>query len=79
VNCYYSFAEDLNRAHFERLFSVWWEIPVNLLYNAGYMFVDVQNYKFYTPKTVPGGDWAFFAVYLLGDFLMRFFYRDESA
>lgn len=78
LNCYYSFSLELTRSHFSNLFSVWWEIPVNLLYNAGYQWIDVRNYLFYTPETVPQGDWAFFVTYIFGDFIMRFFFRDET-
>jgi hypothetical protein len=76
--CYWSFKNELTKEHFLRLFTIWWEIPVNLLYNVGNMWVDGVNYCFYTPKTVPQGDWGFFTVYLIGDFIMRFFYRDET-
>jgi len=76
--CFYAIETDLSEAHWTNLFSVWWEIPVNLLYNAGHMWVDAINYIFYTPSTVPQGDWGFFVVYLIGDFAMRFFYRDET-
>lgn len=47
--CYYAFANDLSEPHWINLFTVWWEIPVNLLYNAGHMWVDAINYIFYTP------------------------------
>lgn len=60
------------------MFGTWWQIPKNMLFNLGYFWVDAINYIFYTPETVPQGDWAFFTVYLIGDFLMRFFYRDET-
>ena len=76
--CYWSFKTELTEAYFTKLFTVWWEIPVNLLYNLGFMRVDAINYCFYTPNTVPDGDWGFFTVYLIGDFIMRFFYRDEN-
>ena len=52
-NCYWSFRTELTDKHFLNLFSVWWEIPVNLLYNVGFMWIDVIHYCFYTPKTVP--------------------------
>ena len=53
-------------------------LVVNLLYNAGFMWVDAVNYLFYTPETVPDNDWAFFVSYLAGDFLIRFFYHDPT-
>ena len=76
--CYWSFKTELTEAYFLKLFTVWWEIPVNLLYNLGFMWTNAINYCFYTPETVPDGDWGFFTVYLIGDFIMRFFYRDEN-
>lgn len=77
-NCYYAFNVDLNADHWSSLFEEWYEIPVNLLYNAGFMWIDGVNWWFYNPQTVPQGDWGFFTVYLVGDFVMRFFYRDET-
>jgi hypothetical protein len=76
--CYWAFKNELSVSHFNQMFSTWWQIPVNLLYNAGYMWVNAVNYCFYTPNTVPNGDWGFFTVYLIGDSIMRFFYRDEN-
>ena len=78
LNCYYAFVNDLNSAYFSNLFSVWWEIPVNLLYNAGAMWTDGVNYMFYTPETCPSQDWGFFFFYLIGDFSLRVFVRDED-
>ena len=51
---------------------------MNFLYNAGYMYVDGVNYWFYNPTTVPGGEWGYFTLYLVGDVAMRIFYRDET-
>lgn len=51
--CFYAFATDLNEEHWTNLFAVWYEIPVNLLYNAGHMWVDAINFIFYNPTTVP--------------------------
>jgi len=76
--CFYAFSVDLSAEHWTKIFSVWYEIPINLMYGAGFMWVDVINWLFYNPSSVPNGDWGFFTVYLIGDFLMRFFYRDES-
>lgn len=71
---------DLSSDHFENLFDAdsWYEIPVNLLYNAGFMYVDGVNYWFYNPDTVPGDEWGYFTLYLVGDIAMRIFYRDET-
>lgn len=78
LNCYYAFDQDLNAAYWLKIFGFWYEIPLNLLYNAGAMWVDAVNYMFYNPETVPGGDWGFFFFYLIGDFVFRFFVRDET-
>lgn len=48
-------------------------IGINLLYNVGYMWNDIVSFMTYTPSTVPQGDWAFFVVYLIGDFVTRIF------
>lgn len=50
----------------------------NLLYNAGFMYVDAINYVFYTPYTLEDGDWAYFVSYLAGDFTIRLFYHDNT-
>ncbi len=54
-------------------------IGENLLYNFGAMWIDYINYKFYNPETVPNGDWAFFCIYLLGDFSFRFLYNKTNS
>ena len=76
--CYWAVVTELTEEHFLNLFTVWWEIPVNLMYNLGNIWIDIISYCFYTPNAVPQGDWGFFTVYLIGDFIMRFFYRDEN-
>lgn len=53
-------------------------IPINLLYNAGFMWVDAVNYWYFTPETVPWNDWGFFVWYLIGDFGIRIFYSDPT-
>lgn len=81
MNCYYAFVNDLNAAYFMSLFSTDWfnGIPVNILYNAGAMWIDAANYLFYTPETVPSKDWGFFFFYLIGDFALRVFVRDSNS
>ena len=54
------------------------EFGKNLAYNAGYMWVDVVNYLYFTAATVPQNDWAFFVSYLVGDFTIRLFYHDDT-
>jgi len=79
LNCYYAFVNDLTAEHFSNLFLPWpLEFIKNILYNAGKMWIDVVNYMFYTPYTVPNGDWGFFFFYLIGDFTVRFLYRDDT-
>ena len=80
--CYWAFATQLTAEYFTQLFSPNYYagcgILLNLAYNLGFMWTDAINYCFYTPATVPNGDWGFFTVFLIGDFLMRFFFRDEN-
>lgn len=79
IFCLDAFLEDLNQDYWTNLFANWYiSIPVNLLYNAGFMWVDVINYIYYTPETVPDNDFGFFTIYLFSDFLMRIFYHDPS-
>ncbi len=52
-SCYNAFASEINADHFQDLVSNWYAVPVNLLYNFGYMWIDVVNYIFYNPTTVP--------------------------
>lgn len=42
------------------------------------MWVAFINLTFYSPATVPAGDWAFFVMYNVGDFLMRFIYNETD-
>jgi hypothetical protein len=51
--CYWTIVREFTATYFTKLFTEWWQIPVNLLYNVGFMWVDAVNYCFYTPKTVP--------------------------
>lgn len=79
LNCYYAFINDITADHMKGLVEPWpKELMINVLYNAGRQWVDVVNYVFYTPWTVPNGDWGFFFFYLIGDFGMRFLYRDST-
>ena len=77
--CYNAFAAEISVDHMKGLLDPWYSIPLNVVYNLGNMWVNFINYKFYTPETVPSGDWAFFVVYTLGDFLMRFVYNETTA
>lgn len=52
-SCYSAFSSEINADHFQDLTSNWYSVPVNLLYNFGYMWIDVVNYIFYNPLTVP--------------------------
>lgn len=55
------------------------EVPINLLYNFGFMWIDYTNYYFYNFESVPQNDWAFFFFYLVGDFGMRFLFNSSDA
>lgn len=76
--CYKAFATELSVDHLKSLVDPWYTIPLNVVYNLGNMWVNVINLTFYTPATVPYGNWAFFLVYNIGDFLMRFIYNPNS-
>jgi hypothetical protein len=52
------------------------ELGQNLLYNAGFMFTDVLDIAWYDQRNTDPY-WYYFS-YRLGDFLIRFIYRDES-
>ena len=79
MNCFYTMQNDLNEAYWVSLVTAPESIPLNLLYNLGFMWVDVVNFLFYTPITVPNENWGFFFFYLLGDFTFRFIVHDSTA
>jgi hypothetical protein len=79
VFCQQSITSTLSTAYWENLANTWYTaVPINLAYNAGYMWVDAINYVYFTPETVPQNDWGFFVSYLLGDFVIRIFYHDPT-
>ena len=53
--CQLAIYTELDAEHFKTLFGSEWYygLPVNLLYNAGAMWVDGVNFWFYNPSTVP--------------------------
>ena len=53
--CQLAIYNELDKPHWDKLFGSDWltGIPVNLLYNAGAMWVDGVNFWFYNPSTVP--------------------------
>ena len=77
-SCFNAFAKDLTVGYFSALLDKWYTIPLNVVYNLGNMWVNYINLKFYTPETVPSGDWAFFTMYTAGDFFMRFLYNEST-
>ena len=88
IHCMDAFVYDLGEEYWNELFDIeylttgtgtyeWWGVLENLAYNLGYMWTDVINYIYFTPDTVPDGDFGFFTVYLAGDFLMRIFVADR--
>ena len=79
-SCYNAFKNELGSDHFSDLFSSpQTKIPINLLYNFGFMWIDFVNYTFYTYENVPQEDWGFFFFYLFGDFTFRFLYNSSDA
>ena len=79
VKCTSSIVGTLDTAYWNSFFGAWYtKLPVNLAYNAGFMWVDAVNYIYYQPSTLEDGDWAYFVSYLAGDFSLRFFYHDPT-
>lgn len=76
--CYYAFADQVTVDHFQKQVAEPAEIGINLLYNMGTIWVDIQNWIYYTPLTVPQGDWGYFVLYLFGNAFMCIWYRDTS-
>jgi hypothetical protein len=80
--CFNAFSSEISVSHIKSLTDQWYNVPINLLYNFGFMWVDVINYIFYNYENVPQGDWGFFFFYTWGDFFMRFLFNasdgDES-
>lgn len=80
MNCFYTMQNDLNAEYFMSLIAApYTAIPINILYNLGFMWVDAINFLFYTPITVPNENWGFFFFYLIGDFTFRFIVHDPTA
>ncbi len=48
----------------------------NILYNLGYMYTDIFVLVRNDERTKP--DYAYFLFRVIGDFLMRFLYRDPT-
>lgn len=79
VLCQESVSSTLSKSYWKNFGENWYTmLPINLAYNAGFMWVDAINFIYFTPDTVPQNDWGFFVSYLLGDFTIRFFYHDDT-
>lgn len=53
-SCYNAFTKEIGSDHFSNLISNFYtEIPINLLYNFGFMWIDFVNYTFYNYTSVP--------------------------
>lgn len=79
VLCTDSIYTTLNEQYWTNFLKTWYTaIPINLAYNAGFMWVDAINYIYYTPDTLEDKDWGYFVSYLLGDFSLRLFYHDPT-
>lgn len=80
IFCADAFIYDLGTDYWNNMWGdgKWWWWAENLLYNAGFMWTDAINYIYFTPETVPDGDFGFFTLYLAGDFLMRIFVADRT-
>ena len=51
-------------------------ILLNILYNLGYQFTDVLDLIFYDPSNTQ--PYWYYVSFRLGDFFIRFIYRDET-
>lgn len=49
---------------------------INLLYNLGYMFTDILDLIFYDPTNE--APYWYYVAYRIGDFCIRFIYRDDE-
>ena len=52
-------------------------IGENVLFNLGFMFTDIVEILLNGPDTIH--KWTYYVAYRVGDFAMRFFYKDEIA
>lgn len=73
-NCYYFFAPYLTLDYSTFLNGN--TLLENVLYNAGFMFTDIITVATTDPLTV--SNWSYVLASTIGDFLIRFFYRDTS-
>jgi len=79
VKCTSAMITTLGTEYWSTFFANWYTaLPINLAYNAGFMWVDAINYIYYTPETLEDGDWGYFVSFLLGDFVIRVFYHDAT-
>jgi hypothetical protein len=78
-SCYTSFSTEISVDHFIYIYNNPKQILVNLSYNIGQMYGDVINYLYYDWTTVQNNNWAYFVFYLIGDFLMRFFFNPTDS
>lgn len=72
INCYKGIQSQLTDGSIIALFNDG-NLVENLLYNAGYMYLDIQAIVKNDPTTKT--NWSYFVAYHLGDFLLRFVYK----
>lgn len=73
-NCYYGIQDQIT-LNFLEIFGI--TLIENVLYNAGYMFTDVLTVITTDPNSIY--NYPYFLAIQIGDFLMRFIYRDLTA
>lgn len=78
VNCYYAVDEIQNSATSPFDISSWEAFVLNIIYNIGFMTVDVLAFIENNWHT-KGDEWPYYAGKCVGDFLMRFFARDDGS
>ena len=76
VNCYYGVQEQIDPDTYGDTFFSFKNIMLNFLYNAGYMYVDIFN--IITNDRTTQDEWPYYLGTQVGDFLMRWIWRDET-
>lgn len=77
VNCAYAYTEISGADSFIDL-SSWESFVLNIIYNIGFMVVDVLAFIENNWHT-KGDEWPYYAGKCVGDFIMRFFARDDGS
>jgi hypothetical protein len=71
-NCYYGVETQLNIDFMDLVSN---QMLLNVLYNAGYMFTDILYMVTIEPDSIE--EYPYNLATWIGDFIMRFFYRED--